>query len=50
MQLSSALVDFIYSIMGLLICKYESFSQEFSLESLIHVLRCPLRPIGLLLD
>ena len=37
---------FIYSMTGLLICKYEHFWQEVSLESLI--LRWPLRPMGLL--
>ena len=37
---------FIYSMMGLLIYKYEPFWQEFSVKSLI--LRWPLRPVYLL--
>ena len=35
-------------LMGLLICKYALFWQEFSVKSLI--LRWPLRPVGLLFD
>ena len=53
MLLSLTVVDFylfllwlfIYSMIGLLICKYESFLQEVSVESLI--LRWPLSPVGL---
>ena len=40
------LLIFIYSVMGLLICKYEALWQEVSVKSLI--LRWPLRPVGLL--
>ena len=40
------LLIFIYSIMGLLICKYQPFWQEVGVESLI--LRWLLRPVGLL--
>ena len=39
------LLNFIYSMIGLLICKYEPFWQEISVESLI--LRWLLRPVGL---
>ena len=38
---------FVYSLMGLLIYKYEPLWQEVSVNSLI--LRWPLRPVGLLL-
>ena len=38
--------SFNYTMMGLLICKYEPFWQEVSVESLI--LRWPLRPVSLL--
>ena len=41
------LLIFIYSMMWQLICKYEPFIQEVSVEYLI--LRWPLRPLGLLL-
>ena len=41
-----AVLIFIYSMMVLLICKYESFWQEVMVESLI--LRWSLRPVGLL--
>ena len=37
---------FIYSMIGLLICKYEPLWQDVNVQSLI--LRWPLRPIGLL--
>ena len=40
-----ALLIFIYSMMGLLIWKYEPFWQKVSVESLI--LRWPLSPLGL---
>ena len=40
------LLIFIYSMIGLLICKYEPFWREVSVKSLI--LRWPLRPVGLL--
>ena len=39
--------DFHISMMGLLIHKYEPLWQEVNVKSLI--LRCPLRPVGLLL-
>ena len=42
------LLIFIYSMIGLLICKDEPIWQEVSVESLI--LRRPLRPMGLLYD
>ena len=49
MLLSYTIVDLIFIIiMGLLICKYAPFWQEFSVKSLI--LRWPLRPVGLLLS
>ena len=41
MLLSYAIVDFIYSMMELFICKYEPFWQEISVESMIH--RWPFR-------
>ena len=41
------LLIFIYSMMWQLICKYEPFIQEVSVEYLI--LRWPLRPLGILL-
>ena len=41
------LLIFIYSMMELLICKYEPFWQEVNVQYLI--LRWPLRPMGLLL-
>ena len=41
-----AVLIFIYSMMVLLLCKYESFWQEVMEESLI--LRWSLRPVGLL--
>ena len=40
------LLIFIYSMMWQVICKYEPFLQEVSVVSLI--LRCPLRPLGIL--
>ena len=40
------LLTFIYYMMGVLICKYESFWQEISVYSLL--LRWPLRPVGFL--
>ena len=48
MQISSVIVVVICSMMGLLICKYESFWQDVSVESLI--LWWPLRPLGLLFN
>ena len=42
-----SLLIIILNLMGLLICKYEPFWQEVSVESLI--LRWPLRSMGLLL-
>ena len=42
------LLIFIYYMMGLLICEYENFWPEVSIESL--TLRWPLRPVGLLLE
>ena len=46
MLLSYTIVDFIYSMMGLLIYKYEPLRQEVSVKSVI--LRWPLGPVGLL--
>ena len=43
------LLNFIYYMMGLLICKYEPFWQEVSVKSSDSLLRWPLRPLGLLL-
>ena len=42
------LLNFIHSMTGLSLCKYEPFWQEVGVESLI--IRWPLRPVGLALE